>query len=250
MRINQNQLLTKTIFFKVIIVLITATTLLSCEDNFIRASGDIETREYSFSEFNSIEVSNDFNAYVHFTEGEESVEIEANSNVFRAIRIDQEGSNLKIRLKNFVVIKGKETLNVYISAKNITNYKVSTDAKIELEDKLISNNVFIEAFANGSFKGEVEAENIEVKLSADSKVDLFGSATKLKAKLTADSELRNYDLEVEDLNIDLLADSRAYLSVSNTIDVEAKANSRLYYKGDAEITHEKVNSGSKLIHKD
>ncbi len=87
-------------------------------------------------------------------------------------------------------------------------------------------------------------------MTADSKIDLFGTAEHVKAKLSADSELKDYDLEIEDLELDLLADSRAYLTVSNTIDIEAKAGSKFYYKGDAIITHENINSGSRIIKKD
>lgn len=222
----------------------------SCDRHIIRASDEIETKEYNFSDFTSIEIANDFNAYVHFTEGEESVEVEANSNIFKAIKVEQDGNKLIIKLKNFVTIKGKETLNVYISANNITKFKVSTDAKIELENALITEEATIEAFADGSFKGEVFVDDLSLKLTADSKIDLFGTAEHVKAKLAADCELKDYDLEIQDLELELLADSRAYLTVSNTIDIEAKAGSTFYYRGEATITHEKVNSGSKIIKKD
>ncbi|WP_298506483.1 head GIN domain-containing protein [uncultured Maribacter sp.] len=246
----QNQKRKHLPYLQLLSIVVILISLISCDHHIIKASDEIETKEYNFSNFTSIEIANDFNAYVHFTDAEESVEIEANSNIFKAIKIEQDGSKLIVKLKNFVTIHGKETLNVYISAKEIKKFKVSTDAKIELENTLVTDKASIEAFADGSFKGEVMVNDLTLKLTADSKADLFGTAKHVKAKLSADCELRDYDLEIEDLELNLLADSRAYLTVSNTIDIEAKAGSKFYYKGDAVITRERVNSGSKIIKKE
>ena len=97
--------------------------------------------------------------------------------------------------------------------------------------------------------GEIDTQNATFKLTSDSNIDVIGNSNNLKASLSSDSKLSDYGLHVEDLEISLSSDSDAYLTVSNTIDVTASSDARLFYKGNAEIVRQVLSSDGRVIKK-
>ncbi|MBO0323874.1 DUF2807 domain-containing protein [Muricauda sp. CAU 1633] len=259
----------------------------SCVQETVWVSEEVTTRNYDFNNITALQVATDFNAYVTFSETEERVEIEANDNLFKRMDVYMEGNKLVVKLENNIRVKGRETLNLYITTKSISWFKASSDAAIFLENPLNTNTVSIDLSSDGHFIGDIIAENFElraesdsdaelylestnayfdlssnayldgeatienavVRLSADATVDLLGNVDHLDAMLSSDAELKGYGLHVNDLEVELSSDAEAYLTVFETIDVIASSDGRLYYKGDAEIVRQVVSSGGKVIKK-
>ncbi|MCL6267069.1 GIN domain-containing protein [Flagellimonas myxillae] len=259
----------------------------SCSYETIRVSEEVSTRDYGFTDITELEVATDFKAYVSFSETEESVSIRANDNLFEKIRIYQEGEKLTVKLKNNINLKGKETLNLFITMKEITHYKASSDASIYLDDPLTADIVRVELSSDAYFEGDITAQDFDLRASSDSQADVFveanevylnlsssakmegelrassararltsdstvdvvGTLDELDATLTSDGRFGDYGLQIEDLVISLSSDSDAYLTVNNTIDVTANSDSRLFYKGDAEIIRQNLSSDGRVIKK-
>ncbi len=230
--------------------LITLVTFIlsSCSIDTIRVTNnDVVTyRTVNITDYNAFEIANDFNAYITFSDTEESIKIEANDNLHDYIIATKEDNKLKVRLRNNVNIKGKETLNVYITTKSITDFSAVADSKIILENALIEDNVKINVTADSFFSGEVHVDYLDLKLSADAKADLYGNVGILNANLSADANLTDYDLHVENLKMKMAADCDANITVTNTIDIEATADCTLRYKGDAVIIYQKLTADSKI----
>lgn len=264
-----------------------AFCITSCTHETIRVSDEISTRDYDFGTVTALNVATDFKAYVTFSETEESIQIRANDNLFDRIRIYKEGGRLTVKLRNNLNIKGKETLQLYITMPEIRDYRASSDAAIYLDDALVADKVTLDLSSDAYFEGdittndfelrassdanadifldadrtymnlssgakvdgEVQTEDATLKLTSDSVIDLIGTMDQLKASLSSDSELRDYGLQIQDLEIELSSDSDAYLSVSRTIDVEASSDARLFYKGDAEIVRQILSSDGRVIKK-
>lgn len=231
-------------------LLATALLVSSCDSESIRASDEISTREYSFSDYSGLRVSGDFDAFVRFSETEERIEIEANENLQDKIIVSKEGSTLWIRLENNVNVRGNATMKAFITTQNISDYQVSGDSYVELENVLTSDNVSLDVTGDSRFTGEIEATTLFVDLKGDSEVDAFGTVNTLNAELSGDSELKDYDMNLEDLILKLTGDSEAFLSVSGTIDVDASGDSVLNYRGEAEIIRQRLSGNSKVRKRD
>lgn len=180
----------------------------SYSQHVIKPSGEIITKEYDFTGFTALNISNDFKAYVTFTDEGEKVSIEADDNLQEHIYVEMDGNTLKIRFKNNFNIRGKETLKAYISVKMINDFVASADSEIYLENKLETNFV-------------------KIKLSGDSK---FEGA-----------------LEIKEVDIDLKGDSEAYLTVIESINVKASGDSKLSYKGNAKVNNKQIIGDSELV---
>ncbi|TAI48749.1 GIN domain-containing protein [Flagellimonas allohymeniacidonis] len=232
------------------LVLATGFLLASCDTESIKVSNEVSTREYSFTDFDELEVSGDFDVFVRFSDTEESITVEANTNVQDRIIVSKGENRLRVQLENRVSIRGNATLKVYITTQNISSYRISGDSFVELENVLLSTNVSINVLGDSRFLGEVDTNNLLIDINGDSEVDVFGEASRLNADLSGDSELRDYDLSIEDLILTLSGDSIAFLSVANTIDVNATGDSELNYRGEAEIVRQRLSGDARINKRD
>lgn len=269
------------------IALAMGAVMTSCVQETVWVSEEVSTRTYDFDQITALQVATDFNAYVTFSETEERVEIEANDNLFKRMDVYMEGNKLVVKLENNIRVKGRETLNLYVTTKNISWFKASSDAAIFLENPLIASHVSIDLSSDAHFIGDVVADDFELRaesdsdaeiyleadnayfdlssnaymdgeatvgdavarLSSDATVDLLGAIDHMDAVLSSDAELKGYGLHINDLEVELSSDSEAYLSVAETIDVVASSDGRLYYKGEAAIVRQVLSSGGKVIKK-
>ena len=232
-----------------IVLIILAFILSSCSVETIRVSANdsIVTKEISTSNYSAIEIANGFNAYVTFSDTEELVIIESNENLDEFIIAKVKDGKLIVRLMNNINIKGQETLNVYITTKSITDFRVAADSKIYLENTLATDNVKIKVTADSFFSGAVQVDDLQLTVAADAKADLYGHANYLDARLSADAKLSDYDLDVDDLKLKMTADCKTDITVNHTINIEALADCRLRYKGDAVIVHKDLRADSRII---
>lgn len=230
-----------------IILILALGLLISCDHESIRASDEVSTLDYAIPEYSTMHVSSAFNTYVTFSDTEESIRIEANENIHNRIIVQREGNSLVIKLKKFTSIRGNAILNAYIVTKDISNFDISGASKLILENIWNIENGNIELSGDAEFIGEIAANRLNLDTNGASTIDLYGSVVSMHADLSGSSEIKDYDLSVEDLVIDLSGASEAFLSISQTIDIEASGASELNYKGNASIIHKDLSGASKII---
>ncbi|MDO5971441.1 DUF2807 domain-containing protein [Flavivirga aquimarina] len=233
----------------VVLVFIGLLGLSSCSIDTIRVDGDdiVTSRDVDITNYSSIKIANGFTAYITFSNTEESIKVEANENLHDYIIATKNNNELIIRFKKNLIIKGKETLDVYITTKSINNFTVTADSQIYLESTLVEDNVKIKITADSFFSGDLDIDYLDLEATADASADLFGNVNILNANLSADAKLSSYDLQVNDLKMKMVADCNANITVNNTIDIEAIADCTLRYKGDATIIYENVKADSRVI---
>ncbi|MDO5980621.1 GIN domain-containing protein [Flavivirga spongiicola] len=213
----------------------------------VNANDIVTYRDVNITDYSSVKIANGFTAYITFSNTEESIKVEANENLHDYIIATKKNNELIIRFKNNFKIKGKETLNVYITTKPINNFYVTADSQIYLENTLVGDNAKIKITADSFFSGEVDVDYLELKAAADANADLLGSVNALNADLSADAKLSGYDLRIKDLKIKMMADCQANITVSKTINIEAFADCTLRYKGNATIIRENLKADSRII---
>jgi len=221
----------------------------SCDHEIIRARGEITTREVNITGYSALKVSDAFNIYIQFSDSKEKIEIEANENLHDKIVVEMANGTLGIRLRNHTSIRGNPTLNAYIVTKRITDFELSGASKVSLESTLAASDVSIELSGASEFTGELDLEQLELEAGGAAHIDLFGKVDKLDASLSGASTLKHYDLLVKALDIRLSGASDAYLSVSETIDIDASGASKLRYKGSPIIDKIKLSGASEIIKK-
>lgn len=234
----------------VIFLSLALAILTSCDHDTIRAEGEVTSLDYSIPEYSALRVSDAFNVYVSFSDTEESVRIDANDNLHDKIIVKRDGNTLVIRLKTFTNVRGNATLNAYISTKDIQRFDLGGASRVTLENEWNVRKGSLELSGASDFTGEIIADQLNIDMSGASNVDLFGRVIKVDADLSGSSDIKDYDLAVQNLRIDLSGASEAFMSVSESIDIEATGASVLNYKGDASITHKDLSGASEIKNKD
>lgn len=231
-------------------LLVLCGLLNSCDKEIIRASHDISTTEYSFSNYTGLKISSAFNAYVTFSDSEEEIIVKANNNIQKYISVSKDGDKLIVKLDNDVVLRGDSTLDVFIKTRHIENYELSGAATVTLENDLVATNVDIRLSGASKFYGDLEIDRLDYDAHGASESNFFGVVKDFNAQLNGASELRGYDLLATQLDIRLSGASEAWLSVSELIDIDASGASTLRYKGEATIGKLKLSGASEVIKKD
>jgi len=230
----------------VLALLLISVLFTSCDHESIKTKGEVTQTEFSFTNYNTLKVSDDFNVFVNFSNTEEKIVVEANSDIQDLIVIRKDGNTLVAKLRNNVSIRGNATMNIYITTANISGFLGSGDVNITLEDELVTETALINLSGDSNFKGKLNISRLNLDIDGDSDVDIYGSADSVKANLSRDSDLRDYDLSIKELDINLSGDSDAFLSVSESISIRATGDSSLNYKGDATILEQNLSGDSKI----
>ena len=234
---------------KIIFPIAFTILLMSCEKDTITASKDITTKDHEISGYSSLEVNDNFKVFINFSDTDEKLRVQANDNLHGYILVNKESNKLTVKLDKVSRIKGQETLNVFITTKSIDNFTIKGNAKLELEDPLETDNLKIYLRGNSFFSGELAVEKLDLVSSGNCMIDFSGSVKNMDVELDGNCELSDHDLSVDTLNIDLSGNSNTYLTVNNSISIDASGNSVLSYKGSATIAHQKLSSGSKIVRK-
>lgn len=213
----------------------------------ITPSDNITTKVYDdFSGFTSLDLANDLKAYVTFTDGPESIKIEANENLHKYITVDMDGSTLVIKFNGSWNMKGDATLHAYISTRQLRNFRASADAYIFLENTLETEKAKITLRGDSQLKGNVAVKDLYLNLRGDSIIDIDGSADEVEAELRGDSVMEDGGFKTKDAKITLRGDSVAEIEVTNKLWADLDGDSILKYAGSPEIMKSRVTGDSEM----
>jgi len=236
--------------YTLILTLIASAVFGQSRNNHIKLSHEITTEVKNITGFDKIDVSEDFEVFIRFSDKEESVKIEANENLHDLIQVEKEGETLKIYTKDYSCgMNGggaDEKLVAYITAKNLSEIKGDEDVTIKLEDKLSTDKLTIFLEEDCTLKGHIEVENLFVGLDEDSVLELKGSAQKMDVKANEDSVIKSFDFTAGDLNIVLRDESEAELTVTGAIKLRASGESSFHYRGDGNFVSKRLRGESEV----
>ncbi len=223
------------------------TLLSSCYKDTIRVSGDVTREEINLSGYSGLRVSHAFNVFVTFSDTEERIVVEANDDIQGHIIVEKDRNHLIVRLRKHTNIKGNATLNVYITTDNITYFDAAGASNITLENELVAEKAAIELSGASNFSGALNLARLDLESHGASNIDIFGNIDQFDASLSGSSDLRDYDLTVKELYIELSGASDAFLSVTESIDIDASGASSLNYRGDASVDKKRLTGASQII---
>lgn len=235
--------------FLSILTFLVVTSLSAQMGNNIQLSSNITTLTKDISGFDKIEVSEDFEVYIHFSDSTEKVDIEANENLHELINVEKDGSTLKINTKSYSTIgrsKVKERLVAHITAKQLVEIKGNEDVVIHLKDKLSTKELSIDLDEDSTLSGHIEVQRLKVNLDEDSILDITGSAQSLNLKADEDSVMKGFDFVANDVTAHLNEDSEAKLTINGGIKLRAKEDSYFHFKGDGHFVRKILTGDSEV----
>ena len=234
----------KSILLALIALSILTTSCVKNDD--IKPSNNITTIEKTISGYNQLNVSDPFTVFVTFSDTEEKIQIEANSNLQQYIVVEKQDNQLVISLKDNLNIEGSSTLNVHITTKHLDTFLAEGASTIQLENELNESYVSIDLSGACSFTGSLFADEIDVELDGASNINIAGNSMNMEVSASGASNFHDYGFETNNFTCDINGASNVYLTIQETMNVVASGGSTVYYKGNGVIVDQVLSGGSTI----
>jgi hypothetical protein len=231
-------------------VLLSVMLLVPSCYGYISGSGNLETRDYDYSDFNRVEVGSAFEVEV-VQAASFSVGITADDNIFDYLIISKSDDTLEIRLKSGYSYQSF-TVEALIMMPNLTRLQLSGATHGSIQGFSSSNDLFIELSGASSLAmtdieagaldfeisgasnvtGDITAGNDAViDISGASSLDLSGSAEDLRADVSGASHLGLDEFLVHSADVELSGASSGTVNMDGTLNANLSGASTLYYVG-------------------
>jgi hypothetical protein len=217
----------------------------------INGSGNLETREFNYSDFTRIEVGNAFEVEV-IQSGSFGISVTADDNIFDYLNVAKSGETLKIWLKsgysysNHTAIAEISMPQLYqldfsgathgvvqgFSSSHDFNLELSGASSLNIND-MTAGNLRVNISGASSVTGSILADgDARFDISGASSVSLSGSADDLDADASGASHLGLDNFPVNNTSVELSGASGGTINLGGTLNADLSGASHLYYIGE------------------
>ncbi len=208
--------------------------------------GDVIEEEFNVDFFDEADIGSAFNAVIipstNFRVTATGAERDVNDLNVRVINNTLKVSYVKSSWFGSI---SRDRVDLLIEVPELTAIDVSGAARVDIED-FTSFDLF-RADLSGASKVnlDVEVSDLRIEISGASTLDVNRQTPNITASISGASKLNAFDADSEEVYLDLSGASKANVSVSDYLNVEASGASTVNYRGTPRIDQE-VSGGSKV----
>jgi hypothetical protein len=208
-----------------------------------------EPRQLSGS-FNAIRVSGSIDLYLSQYETA-SLAVSASEQEYRDnIKTVIEDGTLKIYYEGGQIFSwSNKKLKAYVSFKNLEKITASGASDVQVSGVIALPALSLDCSGASDFKGAIKVDKLMVELSGASDARINGTAADATIKSSGASDIKGYDLVVENCTAHASGASDIQITVNKELNVHASGASDVYYKGTAVIKDFKSSGASTVARK-
>jgi len=229
----------------------------------ITGSGNLETRDFSFSEFTRVEASNAFDIEVKQASSF-SISVTADDNLFSYIVISKTGGALKLGLKpnhsyGSVTYRAKITMPVLTEVVlsgacdgNTTGFSssdfsavISGASSLEL-NKMAVDDICFDISGASDIRGDITADNARLVISGAGYLKLSGLAKDIVIDASGASSVDLSDFQIDNAHVSLSGASNATVNVDGQLNVDLSGASLLEFIDEPTLADIDVSGSSTL----
>lgn len=228
---------------------------------FEQGNGEIVEKLRSIPDFSTISSNGAFDIYYEYADTP-SVLVSCESNLMQYIETAVFDGELKIGTPNFVIIRPRKTIEVYVKGPFVDKILLSGSGLIhtdtirtsdltikisgsgDIETSFLGNNFTTTVSGSGNIRSYAECEKYEVLISGSAKVFPKGWADKSYYTISGSGNVRGYDFPVRDANVDVSGSADLYLNVEDELKIKISGSGNIYYKGHPNIERNISGSGN------
>jgi hypothetical protein len=238
----------------IIIVAIVAAAAVICTLLVVRGwpggligSGNLETKEYAFTNFTEVEVGSAFEFEVKQSSSC-SVNVTADDNVIDYVQVTQDGQTLKIRLVTVPSLR-LVTLKASVTMPQLHGLTASGASRGTVSDFNSTEDMNITVSGASRVTGDITAGNVEFGISGASTVQMEGSANDMDAIVSGASHLNLDAFIVNNADVNLSGASSGTVNLNGRLDTNVSGASTLLYIGEPVMGTINVSGASTLSKK-
>jgi hypothetical protein len=210
-------------------------------------SGNLETKEYAFTNFTAVEISSAFEFEIRQS-GSYGVNVTADDNVIDFVQVSQEGQTLMIRLGTVPGLR-LVTLRASVTMPQLQGLTVSGASRGTISDFSSTEDVNIMVSGASGVTGDITAGNVQFDISGASTIQLEGSANDMVAIVSGASHFNLGGFTVDNANVNISGASTGTVNLTGRLDANVSGASTLFYIGDPVMGTINVSGASTLSKK-
>ena len=218
--------------------------LAGCASECIEDSGNNIYIESTVKNFDEIEVEGAVKLVLK-QDSTYSIRIQADSNIMKHITADVSGRTLKVKMKDGKYC-GTDSIVVYAGIGELR--KVNTDGAVKLvgDGRIYANDVELKFTGTSDVDLDLSVSKLTTKIDGSGVLKLNGQAGihDIDTKGTAKVEAFGFISGIYDIDIDGIG--KANINVLNDLKVKTSGSSEVYYKGNPKKVDEKKSGAAKL----
>ncbi len=195
----------------------------------IVGSGRMATETYDFSKFDSVEISDTFQADLTAGDGY-AVEVTVDDNLVDYLEVEQHGSTVKIGLKPFTAA-GNAHLRARITLPTLGGLDVSGASRAGVKGFQSDKNMLIKVSGASEIDGDMATGHLAADVSGGSTLRLNGRGSTVHAMASGASTIDLRDFAANGADVDASGASRIELDTSGTLNARASGASTVHYTG-------------------
>jgi hypothetical protein len=202
----------------------------------------------SVTSFIAIKVSGAIDVYL--SQGnEEALAVSASEEKYRDLIVTQvDNGVLKISFngdrKTWNV--GNKKLKAYVSFKQLKSLDASGASSLKITDVLNATSLNVKLTGACDMSGELVGDDVSIDINGASTVKLTGNVKNLDVSASGASDLKGYDLKVNDCTAKASGASDISITVNQNLSASASGASSIHYKGEGTVKEVRTSGASSV----
>jgi hypothetical protein len=210
-------------------------------------SGNLETKQYSFTNYTRVEISSAFEFEIKQASSY-SINVTADDNVMDYVQVSQDGQTLRIRLATVPSLR-LVTLRMAMTVPQLHDLTVSGASRGTVSDFSSTEGLNITVSGASRLTGDITASNVEFNISGASTIQLEGSADDMTAIVSGASTFNLEDFAVNNADVNISGASTGTINLDGRLDANVSGASTLLYIGEPMMGTINVSGASTLSEK-
>ena len=210
----------------------------------IKGNGDVDQQTRTIDNFTKIKSSHGLEVIL-VPDDTEFVIVEADNNLFDAIKTEVNGSELRIFSDQQIrKARAKKVIVHYIK---INDIRSSSGSHVKTAEVLKTKRLSTKASSGSHQNIEVNTSSINARCSSGSHMKLRGKSQTANFKASSGAHIKGSDFETDEGTADVSSGAHITFRILNSLDAEASSGGHIYYLGNPSITNVNKSSGGQII---
>lgn len=227
------------------LILLAGTMLINfsaCRFNCVHGSGNSKSETRKVEDFDKISISGGYKVTL-VQDSSRTVKITADDNLLKYIKVEVDGSRLKIYSRRSFCNTGELTLNIGI--RNLEELKASGGVEIIGDGKINTKDLRLKLSGATKVTMDLNAAHLTTSGSGATEINLKGQASSHDVDLSGDGNVSALDFVVGDYNIQTSGMGNCQINVLHTLSVHSSGASEVKYRGNpSSVSNDKSGASS------
>jgi hypothetical protein len=214
----------------------------------LRGSGNLVTRQVDYEGFDRLQAGHGF--HIEVSQGEAfSVELRVDDNAVEHLKVEMDGSTLRLGLKSPLYTTLNVTLRATVTMPELAGLVLSGGSDGSITGFRSTRPLALELSGGSELRGDIEAGAVECVVSGGSDAVLTGAGGNLDLEVSGGSNADLSGFAVADATVVASGGSDVTVNASGRLDVKASGGGTVYYLGSPTLGNINTSGGANLRRK-